>query len=186
MLGSRERWKLYAVYAGLALASTAPAGDRTTVGTRVPLPPVGRTVVASTGLSAGGIADTARPSGDDEHGLPTSTPILGAVWVVGIVPFALWLVRPDPAALGWMPDGERVHRDVPAFVATGTPFGEAVHTRFFVATTIAYVLVLGSQVGGIQQLVKLTKHADGHVERESLGEVRFVPLIGDEGWDESS
>lgn len=44
-------------------------------------------------------------------------------------------------------------------------------------------------VGGrawIQQLVKLTRHADGRVERESLGEVRFVPLIGAEGWDEGS
>jgi protein-L-isoaspartate(D-aspartate) O-methyltransferase len=43
-------------------------------------------------------------------------------------------------------------------------------------------------VGGrawIQQLVKLTKLADGQCERESLGEVRFVPLIGEEGWDES-
>ena len=35
--------------------------------------------------------------------------------------------------------------------------------------------------GWTQQLVKLTKHADGRIERESLGEVRFVPLIGEEG-----
>ncbi len=40
-------------------------------------------------------------------------------------------------------------------------------------------------VGGrawVQQLVKLTKHSDGRIERESLGEVRFVPLIGEDGW----
>lgn len=39
-------------------------------------------------------------------------------------------------------------------------------------------------VGGrawIQQLVKLTKLADGGIEREHLGEVRFVPLIGEGG-----
>ena len=44
-------------------------------------------------------------------------------------------------------------------------------------------------VGGrawIQHLVKLTKHADGRVEQERLCEVRFVPLIGDEGWSESA
>ena len=44
-------------------------------------------------------------------------------------------------------------------------------------------------VGGrawIQQLVKLTRLADGRVERESLGEVRFVPLIGEEGWEEEN
>ena len=155
-----ERWQLYAVYAvfalGFAGAGLVPV---TTVVTR--WYHVRRSValsVASTGLSAGGILLTPLAKWlIDEHGLPTSTPILGIVWVVGIVPFALWLVRPDPAALGWMPDGERVHRDVPAFVATGTPFDEAVRTRFFVATTIAYVLVLGSQVGGIQQLVKLVE-----------------------------
>ena len=39
-------------------------------------------------------------------------------------------------------------------------------------------------VGGrawTQQLIKLTKYADGRIERESLGEVRFVPLIGEDG-----
>ena len=159
-----QRWQLYAVYSvfalGFAAAGLVPV---TTVVTR--WYHVRRSValsVASTGLSAGGILLT--PVAKwliDEHGLATSTPILGVVWVLGIVPFALWLVRPEPAALGWMPDGERVSQDVPAYVATGTPFAEAVRTRFFVASTIAYVLVLGSQVGGIQQLVKLVEDRAG-------------------------
>ncbi len=41
-------------------------------------------------------------------------------------------------------------------------------------------------VGGalwVQQLVKVTKQADGSLETEDLGGVRFVPLIGEEGWD---
>ena len=36
-----------------------------------------------------------------------------------------------------------------------------------------------------QQLVKLTRLADGRIERERLGEVRFVPLIGEEGWSDA-
>ncbi|MEO8176873.1 MAG: protein-L-isoaspartate(D-aspartate) O-methyltransferase [Sphingomicrobium sp.] len=36
-----------------------------------------------------------------------------------------------------------------------------------------------------QQLIKLTKLRDGRTKRENLGEVRFVPLIGEEGRDES-
>lgn len=43
-------------------------------------------------------------------------------------------------------------------------------------------------VGGrawVQQLIKLTKLADGRIERENLGEVRFVPLIGEEGWSDA-
>ena len=39
--------------------------------------------------------------------------------------------------------------------------------------------------GGVQELVKVTKRPDGTTERKSLGGVRFVPLIGEEGWDES-
>ena len=33
-----------------------------------------------------------------------------------------------------------------------------------------------------QELVKVTKRADGTIRRECLGGVRFVPLIGAEGW----
>ena len=39
------------------------------------------------------------------------------------------------------------------------------------------VMPLGGP-GSIQQLVKVTKRADGATERENLGSVRFVPLIG--------
>ena len=46
------------------------------------------------------------------------------------------------------------------------------------------VMPVGSRAW-IQQLVKLTNLPDGQTERENLGEVRFVPLIGEEGWDES-
>jgi protein-L-isoaspartate(D-aspartate) O-methyltransferase len=43
------------------------------------------------------------------------------------------------------------------------------------------VMPVGSP-GGIQELIKVTKRADGTVERQNLGGVRFVPLIGEEGW----
>ena len=35
----------------------------------------------------------------------------------------------------------------------------------------------------LQQLVRVTRRADGSLEREELGDVRFVPLIGAEGWE---
>jgi protein-L-isoaspartate(D-aspartate) O-methyltransferase len=38
----------------------------------------------------------------------------------------------------------------------------------------------------VQSLVKLTKHADGQLEREDLCAVRFVPLIGEHGFREES
>jgi protein-L-isoaspartate(D-aspartate) O-methyltransferase len=43
------------------------------------------------------------------------------------------------------------------------------------------VMPVGSP-GGIQELIKVTKQEDGTLSQESLGGVRFVPLIGEEGW----
>jgi len=39
--------------------------------------------------------------------------------------------------------------------------------------------------GWVQELVKVTKQEDGVLKQENLGGVRFVPLIGEEGWKES-
>ena len=155
-----QRWQLYLVYAVFAIGfSAAGLVPATTVVTRwyhrrrsVALS------IASTGLSVGGIIIT--PFAKwliDRRGLETATPILALVWVVGVVPVALWLVRPDPAGLGWTPDGDRVDFTQPVTPATGVPFDEAVRSRFYLAVTVGYLLVLGSQVGAIQQLVKLVE-----------------------------
>jgi protein-L-isoaspartate(D-aspartate) O-methyltransferase len=37
--------------------------------------------------------------------------------------------------------------------------------------------------GAVQELIKVTKQEDGLLKQENLGGVRFVPLIGEEGWD---
>jgi MFS family permease len=156
----QEQWQLYLVYTvfavGWAASGLVPV---TTVVTRwfhskrsVALS------VASTGLSAGGIVIT--PAAKwllDRQGLEAGTPWLGAVYVLGIVPFALVLVRPDPGAVGWMPDGVRSVAGVAAPPPRGIPYVDAVRTRFYLAVTVGYVLALGSQVGGIQQLVRLAE-----------------------------
>ncbi len=38
--------------------------------------------------------------------------------------------------------------------------------------------------GWVQELVKVTRQDDGLLTQENLGGVRFVPLIGEEGWNE--
>ena len=38
--------------------------------------------------------------------------------------------------------------------------------------------------GWVQELIKVTKRLDGTTEQQNLGGVRFVPLIGEEGWRE--
>jgi protein-L-isoaspartate(D-aspartate) O-methyltransferase len=43
------------------------------------------------------------------------------------------------------------------------------------------VMPIGER-GWVQELVKVTKQEDGVLRQENLGGVRFVPLIGAEGW----
>jgi MFS family permease len=161
LLGQVEQqWQLFAVYAvfavGFAMAGLVPA---TTVVTRwfhrrrsVALS------IASTGLSVGGIVLT--PVAKrllDDRGLAAGTPWLGLAFVLGVVPFAWFLIRSDPEADGWSPDGVPREAGSPPAIVTGVAFDEAVRTRFYLAITAGYLLVLGSQVGGIQQLVKLVE-----------------------------
>jgi protein-L-isoaspartate(D-aspartate) O-methyltransferase len=48
------------------------------------------------------------------------------------------------------------------------------------------VMPVGSS-RAVQKLVRVRRTADGvGVERETLGEVRFVPLIGEQGWDNAA
>jgi len=39
--------------------------------------------------------------------------------------------------------------------------------------------------GQVQTLVKVAKRRDGSLQQSDLGEVRFVPLIGEEGWSDA-
>lgn len=155
-----RQWQLFVVYgvfaAGWSLGGLVPL---TTVVTRWFHVRRGVALsVASTGLSAGGIVLTPAVKWLlDRHGLRAGTPWLGLVYLLGTVPFTYWLIRPDPAALGWMPDGERTVEGRAVGRPIGTPYVEAIKSRFFIAITIGYILALGSQVGGIQQLVKLVE-----------------------------
>lgn len=46
------------------------------------------------------------------------------------------------------------------------------------------VMPLG-EPGGTQKLVRVTKAGDGSLQQSDLGFVRFVPLIGEEGWKDA-
>jgi len=155
-----QKWQLYVVYVVYAIGwSAAGLVTASTIVTRwfqarraVALS------IASTGLSAGGIIVTPLAKWLlDDRGLSGAAPWLAGLWLLGVVPLTLLWLKPDPARLGWHPDGVRVTSGGPTPMLHGTPYSEAVLTRFFVAVTLGYVMVLGSQVGAIQQLVKLVE-----------------------------
>jgi len=130
---------------------------------------------ASTGLSVGGIAITpviARLIAD--RSLVELAPRLALTFWLTVVFFVIVLVRPSPEAAGWKPDGGRLespdhpegvgnsqhqaHGAVPR-AATETPgvaYADAVRTPYFRLLSVAFVLVMTSQVGALQHLFKLT------------------------------
>ena len=47
------------------------------------------------------------------------------------------------------------------------------------------IIIPIGEPGGVQKLVKVTKRLDGSLKQSDLGDVRFVPLIGEEGWTDA-
>ncbi len=157
-----QLWQLYAAYAvfgvGFAATSLVPG---TTLVTRwfVRRRSVALSI-ATTGLSLGGIVLTPLSARlIDSQGLSSATPWLGAMYIVGIVPISLLLIRPHPESLGLLPDGEEVSG--PADVAPsrlaaeqGVEFSVAVRSRFFRSVTGCYIFAMLAQVGVIAHQFK--------------------------------
>ena len=146
-------WLLYAVFGvGNSGISLIPG---TTLVTRW-FPGANRSValsVASTGLSTGGIVLTPACANAIHHlGIEAAMPWFGAVQFLVIVPIALWLVRswPDQAKATASPPPAASVRD-------------ALGSRFFLATTAAYMLILGTQVGAIAHLFNHVQRMTDHV-----------------------
>jgi len=174
MLGHvTQKWQLFVVYAVFAVAwSSSGLTLATTVVTRwFHAKRASAIAAASSGLSVGGVLLTpVVKSLIDTHKMSGMAPLLALIWLVGMAVPAYLFVRPDPIALNWMPDGQPKPEnhvvDLP-----GTPMAVAIRTRFFWVVTIGYVLVMGAQVGAIQQIVKLVE------ERTNKGTAAFATSV---------
>jgi len=137
--------------------------------------------IATTGLSVGGIAITpiaARLIRD--RSLSEAGPILGAVWLLGVIPVALVLIRSHPSDLGLQPDGAALDETEKATRSTdGATFRQAVGTRFFRFLAAAYALIFMAQVGAIAQLFTLaTERVDRTTAAASLSALAFASVVG--------
>ena len=174
MLGHvTQKWHLFAVYAVFAVAwSSSGLTLATTVVTRwFHAKRASAIAAASSGLSVGGIVLTpVIKSLIDSHKMSGMAPWLGLIWLVGMVVPAWLFVRPEPTSLNWMPDGQP-KPDNHVVDLPGTPLEVAVRTKFFWVVTVGYVLVMGAQVGAIQQIVKLVE------ERTSKGTAALATSV---------
>lgn len=157
----RVEWQLFVTMAlfgcGFALTGLVPT---TTVVTRwfarkrsVALS------IASTGLSVGGIA-IAPALGRliDAESLVYWAPRFAVAFFVSTLVFLWVFVKPSPEHVGMRPDGAPPLRagDGPPPAPAGTPFSSAVRSRYFVLMSLGFILIMGSQVGAIQHVYKMT------------------------------
>jgi len=82
--------------------------------------------------------------------------------------------------LGW---GEHAPYDAIVVAASGPDVPEALLAQLAVGGRL--VIPVGDEKS-LQTLVRITRLADGSLRREELGDVRFVPLIGAQGWAEDA
>lgn len=142
----RAEWQMYLVFAlfgvGYTGISVLPA---TTLITRW-FDPSRRPVAlsfSSTGLSLGGVVLTPLTAALLERWpLQNAMPMLGAIFVLLIVPVVWFGIRSFPA----------VSAGAPSLMRQGTAFSLAVRSRFFVVLTMGYVLAMGAQVGVIAHM----------------------------------
>ena len=121
--------------------------------------------LASTGLSLGGVVLTPLCAFMVERlGFTLAAPLMGVMFLLGVIPVAWIWLRPNPESMGLLPDGDapaaadddqdEVSPDASAGAARGKiepglTFKEARSGKFFWGVSLAYVFLMLAQVGGI-------------------------------------
>lgn len=178
----QELWQLYVVYMvfglGFAAASFVPT---TTLITRWFSERRALALsVATTGLSMGGILITPATAGFiARDGLSTVSPWLALLFVVGIAPVAVLLIRPTPASMGLYPDGADEPTAEQSGRVVGVAYRDAVRTPYFALATLGFALLLLTQVGGLAHLFPLVNgRADATVAATAVSTVAFASIVG--------
>lgn len=125
--------------------------------------------VASTGFSMGGIFISPFVALSLERGgLSATGPWMAALFFFGIVPVTLLVIRNKPADLGLEPDGAAIRtRDEGPIEQSSISYEIAKSTSFYLSLSIAYLFILGAQVGAIAHLYRLSNLRNG-VETAAL------------------
>ncbi len=161
----REAWQLFAFHIvfGFAYGGTGLVPLTTLVTRWFSVKRSFALSIASTGLSLGGIFIAPFVALSIERGgLSATGPWMAALFLLGIVPVTLLVVRGSPASLGLEPDGgAKSANGEPAPVVPSVSYAEAKRSRFFLAVSIAYLFLLGAQVAAIAHLYRLANVRSG-------------------------
>ncbi|TNF90118.1 MAG: MFS transporter [Gammaproteobacteria bacterium] len=170
---AKSLWQVYALYVLFGLGNSAVSiVTSTTLVTRW-FPGKERSValsVASTGLSMGGVLITPLSARlFAELGVEAFMPWLGAAFFLVIAPVTVLVIRPHPIVVSGSGQTSPLTR--------GWLFGAAVRSRFFVLVTVAYVLCMASQVGGIAHLYNRAEGEVGYAVAATAVQVLTVMSI---------
>ncbi|HWH30957.1 MAG TPA: MFS transporter, partial [Mycobacteriales bacterium] len=136
--------------------------------------------VATTGLSAGGVLITPLVAAAVErHGLVATSPWLAAAFVLVVVPVSALLLHPSPQSLGLQPDGDPEPPPGTDLSVAGTAAATAARTRFFAAVTVAHLLAMAAQVGGMAHVYNLVaERRDAALAATVLSALAGSSLVG--------
>jgi len=152
--------------------------------------------IASTGLSLGGVILTPLcVLLVEKLSFQTAAPIMGLIYLVGVIPVSWIWLRPSPESMGLRIDGDavddavdkenapardtatqdeaRLSRSAP--IEDGLSFREARATRFFWGIAPAYVFLLMAQVGGIAHQYGLARETLS--ESQTALAVAILPVM---------
>lgn len=178
-------WQLFLVYAffgaGFSASSLIPA---TTLVTKwFQRRRAMALSVASTGLSLGGVILTPLSVLMVESlGFKMASPLIGLMYLVGVIPVAWIFLRVSPESMGLNVDGvapESVNDGNTSGLSVkdtdGITFREARRGRFFWGLSIAYIFLMAAQVGGIAHQYGLAR--EQLTEAQTAIAVAILPVF---------
>ena len=139
--------------------------------------------VASTGLSLGGVIITPLSILMVESlGFEIASPLLGVVYLLGVIPVAWIYLRVSPESIGLRLDGEKpqtashsLGEKSPEGSEDGFFFREVIRGKFFWAISFAYIFLMAAQVGGIAHQYGLVREQLS--EAETAIAVAILPVF---------
>ncbi len=138
--------------------------------------------IASTGLSLGGVVITPVCAAlVEKYGLSKAAPMMGLMYLVGIIPIAWIFIKPNPEAIGLEIDGRSI--DTTSITSAENPtkttidgiaFSDARHGKFFWGLGVGYIFLMMAQVGGIAHQYGLAK--ESLTESQTVFALTVLPI----------
>ncbi|MDG2421432.1 MAG: MFS transporter [Gammaproteobacteria bacterium] len=176
-------WQLFLVYglfgAGFSASSLIPATTLVTKWFRRRRAMA--LSISSTGLSLGGVILTPLSILMVESlGFEIAGPLIGVMYLLGVIPVAWMFLRVSPESMGLLPDGEKLisqsaDEEPRDNDEDGLYLRDVIRGRFFWGVSLAYIFIMAAQVGGIAHQYGLVREQLS--EAETAIAVAILPVF---------